>query len=86
MIELSTEQRRVLKEASGELVRALDPDTRREYVMVPAEIFERLQSVLYDEDEFVECTYRHVMEVFGREGWNDPSMDIYDDLDPRKQP
>jgi hypothetical protein len=42
--------------------------------------------LLSDGDDFVEGIYPHVMEVFGREGWNDPSMDIYDDLDPRKQP
>jgi hypothetical protein len=86
MIELTAEQRHALKEANGEVVRALDPDTRREYLIVPAEVYERLRSLLSDGDDFVEGIYPHVMEVFGREGWNDPSMDSYDDLDPRKQP
>jgi hypothetical protein len=28
--------------------------------------------------------YPHVMEVFGRDGWDDPAMDVYDELDPRR--
>jgi len=23
------------------------------------------------------------MEIFGREGWDDPEMDVYNDLDPQ---
>lgn len=26
------------------------------------------------------------MRVFGRDGWDDPAMDVYNDLDPRKPP
>jgi hypothetical protein len=29
--------------------------------------------------------YLPVMETFGKEGWDDPAMDIYNDLDPRRQ-
>jgi hypothetical protein len=39
-----------------------------------------------DDWDFVNDAYPYVMEVFGREGWDDPSMDVYNDLDPRRQP
>ena len=28
----------------------------------------------------------HVMELFGRDGWDDPAMDVYNELDPRVNP
>jgi hypothetical protein len=29
-------------------------------------------------------SYPHAPEMFGREGWNAPSMDVYENQDPRK--
>jgi hypothetical protein len=86
MIELTEIQRRELR--NGKEVRARNPDTGQEYVLVPAGIYDRLRSLLSKDgdDSFSNDLYPHVMEVFGREGWNDPSMDVYNELDPRKQP
>jgi hypothetical protein len=81
MIELSQEQRRELE--APEPARARDPQTNETYVLVRAEVYERLRALL-EGAAFAEDAYPHVMEVFGREGWNDPSMDVYDELDPRK--
>ncbi len=86
MIELSDEQSRALREANGGTVRALDPATREQYVLVKAELYERFHSLLAEDGHFANDVYPHVMEVFGREGWNDPSMDVYNELDPRRQP
>ena len=36
----------------------------------------------YD-NQFVRDLSPQVIEVFGRAGWDDPAMDIYNDLDPR---
>jgi hypothetical protein len=27
-----------------------------------------------------------VLKIFGRDGWDDPSMDVYNELDPRIKP
>jgi hypothetical protein len=85
MIELTQEQRRELE--GPEPVRALDPETKQTYVLVRTEVYERLQTLLGDSEEgaFVHEMYPHVMEVFGREGWDDPAMDVYDELDPRRK-
>jgi hypothetical protein len=52
---------------------------------VPEVVYERARGMLEldESSEFLEGMLPHVMEVFGREGWNDPAMDIYNDLDPR---
>lgn len=32
----------------------------------------------------VRAMYPHMAKVFGEAGWDDPQMDVYDDLDPRR--
>ncbi|HEX5271221.1 MAG TPA: hypothetical protein VFW33_12060, partial [Gemmataceae bacterium] len=41
MIELTPEQRRALEGRNGEPVRVIDPQTRRAYVLMPAEQYEQ---------------------------------------------
>jgi hypothetical protein len=81
MIELNEEQRRELKQ--GGPIYALDPQTNEKYVLVRAELFDRLES-LFREDWSNEV-YNTAMAVFAREGWDNPRMDVYDELDPRRQ-
>jgi hypothetical protein len=38
-----------------------------------------------EDAEWAEGAYRSAMEIFSRDGWDDPRMDIYDALDPRKK-
>jgi hypothetical protein len=85
MIELNEAQRREARAKRG--ARAVDPETGQEYVLVPVEVFVRLKCLAGEEEaeNFGDDIYGHVMEIFGREGWNDPSMDVYDRLDPRRQ-
>ena len=44
---------------------------------------EQRQAVDEQGDQFPRDMFPHVMEVFAREGWDDPAMDIYNDVDPR---
>jgi hypothetical protein len=81
MIELTDEQRRELDQAGP--VRARDPITNETYVLVPAGVYERLRTILGD--DWSEDAYRAAMSVFAREGWDDPRMDVYDELDPRRK-
>jgi len=39
MIELTEEQRQQVRQASGEAARAIDPDTKQEYVLIRAELY-----------------------------------------------
>ena len=66
-----------------EPARAVDPTTRTEYVLVRAEVYDRIKRLLGDET-WAGDAYAAALEVFAREGWDDPRMDAYDSLDPRR--
>ena len=87
MIELTLEQRQTISREGATPHRAIDPDTQTAYVLIREEVFERIKGLLSEQDDnnFVGDMYRHTMEVFGREGWDDAAMDVYNDLDPRQK-
>ena len=87
MIELTREQREAVNRQGEIPVRALDPDPHTTYVLISEKVYARIKALLGDEqgDQFRRDMYPHVMEVFGQAGWDDPAMDIYNDLDPRRQ-
>ena len=88
MIELTLEQRKAVATDAESPPRVIDPSTHTKYVLVREELYDRVRQV-FDADEesqFVREMTPHVMEVFGRDGWDDPAMDVYNELDPRIQP
>jgi hypothetical protein len=88
MIELTLEQRQAVAQQGEIPPRAVDPDTQTTYVLIREEVYAQVKALLEEEEgrQFLRDMYPSVMEVFGREGWEDPAMDIYNDLDPRRQP
>jgi hypothetical protein len=86
MIEFTNEQHQALEQHGAGPVRAVDPATNAEYILVRAEVYDRLKALLCDDQEWAEGAYAAAMEVFARDGWDDPRMDVYDSLDPRRQP
>jgi hypothetical protein len=84
MIELTSEQHQSLASNGKGPVRVVDPATKAEYVLLRTEVYDRIKSILPDDPDWQETTYTSAMEVFAREGWDDPRMDVYDALDPRK--
>lgn len=86
-VTLPHELRDVLAAAGDEPVRLTDPETNAEYVLLPAARFERLSPIEYDDGPLTAEEKRALLRHAGeRAGWNDPEMDIYDELDPRRQP
>jgi hypothetical protein len=87
MIELTLEQRLTISNEGETPHRAIDPDTQTAYVLIREEVFARVAALLVEQDDnkFLGDMYCHAMEVFGRDGWDDPAMDIYNDLDPRQK-
>lgn len=86
MITLSKEIQQAIKDAQEDPVRLVDPETDAEYVVVPVETFERMRKgVYYDDSPLTEEERRHLLIQAGlRAGWDDPEMDVYNDLDPRR--
>lgn len=87
MIELTLEQGQSVVRQGEIPPRALDPGTQTTYVLIREEIYNRVKALFAEEDgnQFVAEMYTHAMEVFGKEGWDDPAMDLYNELDPRGQ-
>jgi hypothetical protein len=53
-------------------------------VLLKAEVYERFKS-LFEEDPVTREERRFHVQQFGRRaGWDDPAMDVYDELDPRR--
>jgi len=87
MIALTLEQRQAVVQQGEPPPRVVDPGTHTPYVLIREEVYARVKAFLDEEEgnQFLRDMYPHVMEVFGREGWDDPAMDIYNDLDPRRK-
>ncbi|NOT59509.1 MAG: hypothetical protein HOP19_04700 [Acidobacteria bacterium] len=87
MIELTIEQRQAVAQQAESPLRALDPDTFTTYILVREELYNRIRNLVDKTEnlEFLNGMHPEVMEVFGREGWDDPAMDIYNELDPRRK-
>ena len=88
MIELTLQQRQTVAQEKETPPRAVDPDTDTTYVLIKEEVYLRLKALLEEPEgsQFLDDMYPSVMEVFRRDGWDDPAMDIYNDLDPPQPP
>lgn len=87
MIELTLEQQTSVARDKETPPRVVDPATHTRYVLVREEVYDRVRGLFdVDEDRFVQDLVPRVMEVFGRDGWDDPAMDVYNELDPRINP
>ena len=88
MIELTPEQRQAVSRQSGSPLRAIDPDTQTGYVLIREETYDRVKALVSEDDDnqSLHGLYPRVMEIFGRDGWDDPAMDVYNELDPRRKP
>ena len=84
-IQLNEDQGKALDSEAELPVRVIDPRTNRVYVLVAVEQYERLKAFLEEELD-IRAAYPLMDEVASKEGWDDPSMDIYNDLPPREKP
>ena len=82
MIELTEQQQQAL-DAAAQPPRVLDPRTNTAYVLVRADVYERVQGLLV-EDFQARDAYSAVDRAFAA-GWNDPRMDDYDRYEELKR-
>jgi hypothetical protein len=81
MTTITPEIRKAIEQAGEQPVRLADPETNLVYIMVRAEVYERMRAICDDFD--IRDAYPLMNQVAAREGWDDPSMDIYDEYQPR---
>ena len=87
MITLSKEIRKAVQESEDNLALLIDPETDKEYVVLPVETFELMRKgIYYDDGPLTEEERRYVLIQAGlRAGWDDPEMDVYNDMVPRRE-
>lgn len=80
MIELTPEQQQAVAQTSDAPPRAVDPVTQTTYVLIREDVYDRVKSAFQvdDDNQALRDLHPHVMEVFGRSGWDDPAMDVYE--------
>jgi hypothetical protein len=84
-IQLTETQWSELAQGKDVPIMVCDPSHSANFVLVRAEIYERFKS-LFEEDPVSEKERLFHLEQFGkRAGWDDPEMDVYNDLDPRRK-
>ena len=87
MLTIPKELQEAMRASHGRPLRLTDPDTQAEYVLLQAEIYDQIQGLLYNETSLTPDERRAVLIQAGlRAGWDDLEMDVYNDLDPRRQP
>lgn len=85
MIILTEEIQQAVQDANDKPVRVVDPDTNLEYVVLPAKIFDQVQDIFYDANPLTIEAQRALLAKVGLSiGWDDPEMDVYNKLDPRR--
>ena len=75
MATLTPELQHLLRQCGGAPLRLMDPVTNREYVLLEAETYQRLQSLLETDDPHE--LYPLLHRAMQAEGWDDPQMEEY---------
>ena len=87
MLTIPKELQQAVRASHGRPLRLTDPETHAEYVLLQADIYDQLQGLLSNTPLLTPDERRAVLIQAGlRAGWDDPEMDVYNDLDPRRQP
>ena len=82
-MDIPSEFRAAIEAAHGGPVKIVDGD--QHYVLIRAELYERLKD-LFDDNPLSEQERSGLLREAGkRAGWDDPAMDVYNDLDPRRR-
>jgi hypothetical protein len=82
MTTLTADLCKALQQAGDQPLEVVDPQTNRRYVLLRADIYERLH-LLLEKGPLSKEEQRFLLHEAGkRAGWDDPEMDVYNDLAP----
>ena len=85
-LQLNDEQREALGRSNNAPVYFVDPVTQTKYVLVTDEVYQRARALFEGVPFHIAEAYPLMDEVARKDGWDDPAMDAYDQLDPRREP
>ena len=86
MTTLPTELQDIVEQSGDTPMRLVDPRTKRVYVLIADEQFDRLRSFFDLEPLTIEQQRRILRDAGERAGWDDTEMDAYDNYDEQKRP
>ncbi len=87
MLSIPKELRQAVSASHDRPVRLTDPETHVEYVLLKADMYDRIRGLLAGDASLTPDERRAVLVQAGlRAAWDDPEMDVYNALDPRRQP
>jgi hypothetical protein len=85
LITLPKNIQEAIRSSEDQPIRLTDPETKTEYVLLPAELFDQARELFYEHSTLSPDEKRALMLRAGlRAGWDDPEMDVYNELDPRR--
>ncbi len=86
MIAISKELQKAVQESKDNIVYLIDPDTDKKYILLPEDDYNEKQSNYhYDDSPVTEEEQIALLVEMGLSiGWDDPEMDVYNELDPRR--
>ena len=84
--KLSDEQRLAINDAPESPVVVVDDTTQRRYVLVPEDLYARLQAVVTSGVMDIRETYAAQERAALAAGWDDPALDAYNDYDAHRTP
>ena len=83
MIRMPKELQQAVRTSQGQPVRLADPETNIEYVVLPAEIYEQIKDLFYEDVPLTKKEQQKLLIKAGlRAGWEDSEMDVYNESDP----
>ena len=84
MTAITPELRQAIEQAGDAPARLVDPETNTTYVLLREESFRALTSPIDWSGQLSREEQDGILREMGASiGWDDPDMDIYNDLDPR---
>ena len=85
MTTLTTEQQQALHDNSDRPTKLVDPGRNKVYFLVSEEVFERIKSLIGEEEFDIRETYAAQFAAMSMpECWDAPGMELYDDYDAHK--
>jgi hypothetical protein len=85
MMTMPKELQQAVRALQDRPVRLADPETNVEYIVLRAEVYDRIKGFIYDDSPLTDHEKRELLIRAGlRAGWDDPEMDVYNELDPRR--
>jgi hypothetical protein len=83
--KLSEELQQALHANGDRPVQVVDPGTNKVYVLIAAEVYERIKPLISDDEFDIRETYAAQFAAMDTpECWGAPGMELYDDYDAHK--